>query len=159
VVFGYRVQDPERYGVAEVDATGRVISIEEKPQQPRSNLAIPGLYVYGPDVCEIAATLKPSARGEVEITDVHKVYLEQGRLHLIELGRGLAWLDTGTPESLIEAGTFIHAIEKRQGMKIACLEEVALRQSFISADEYRTVVDALPRSDYKRYCESLQDGR
>ena len=159
VVFGYRVQDPERYGVAEVDATGRVVSIEEKPQQPRSNLAIPGLYVYGPDVCDIASTLRPSARGEVEITDVHKVYLDQGRLHLIELGRGLAWLDTGTPESLIEAGTFIHAIEKRQGMKIACLEEVALRQQFISADEYRAVVDALPRSDYKRYCESLQDGR
>jgi glucose-1-phosphate thymidylyltransferase len=157
IVFGYRVQDPERYGVAEVDATGKVISIEEKPTHPKSNLAIPGLYAYGPDVCDIAATLQPSARGEVEITDVHKVYLEQGRLHLAELGRGLAWLDTGTPESLIEAGTFIHAIEKRQGLKIACLEEVAWRQGFIDAEAFRSIVAALPWSDYRRYCESLMD--
>lgn len=156
-IFGYRVQDPHRYGVVEIDADGRILSLEEKPAHPRSNLAIPGLYVYAPDVCDIAATLQPSSRGEVEITDVHKVYLERGQLHMVQLGRGIAWLDTGTPESLLDASTFIHAIEKRQGMKIACLEEVAWRQGFIGTDAFRDLIESLPKSDYRQYCSALLD--
>jgi glucose-1-phosphate thymidylyltransferase len=156
-IFGYRVQDPHRYGVVEIDADGRILSLEEKPPHPRSNLAIPGLYVYAPDVCDIAATLQPSSRGEVEITDVHKVYLERGQLHMVQLGRGIAWLDTGTPESLLDASTFIHAIEKRQGMKIACLEEVAWRQGFIGTDAFRDLIESLPKSDYRQYCSALLD--
>ncbi|CAN5525909.1 glucose-1-phosphate thymidylyltransferase RfbA [soil metagenome] len=154
-VFGYRVTDPERYGVVELAADGSIVSIEEKPEHPKSSLAIPGLYVYTPDVCAIAAALKPGKRGELEITDVHAEYWKQNRLRVIQMGRGIAWLDTGTPESLIEAGTFIHAIEKRQGLKIGCLEEVALNRGFISHDEFRATVEALPRSDYRRYCEQL----
>ncbi len=154
-IFGYPVTDPHRYGVVELDASGKIVSIEEKPSQPRSNLAIPGLYVYSNDVVEIAASLKAGPRGELEITDVHREYLERGALDVVPLGRGIAWLDTGTPESLLDASTFIHAIEKRQGLKIGCLEEVALNQGFLTPDAFRESVRALPQSDYRSYCESL----
>jgi glucose-1-phosphate thymidylyltransferase len=154
-VFGYPVTDPERYGVVEMGPGGKVLSIEEKPTVPRSNLAIPGLYVYNNDVVEIAANLQPGKRGELEITDVHRIYLERGQLNVEMIGRGVAWLDTGTPESLIEASTFIHAIEKRQGLKIGCPEEVALQQGFLTHDEYRASVALLPNCSYRTYCESL----
>lgn len=154
-IFGYHVQDPERYGVVELSATGNVLSLEEKPPTPRSHLAVPGVYVYAPDVCDVAASLTPSSRGELEITDVHHAYLANNRLRVIPLSRGIAWLDTGTPESMLEASTFIHAIEKRQGMKIGCIEEVAWRQGFIDDAGYRNAVQSLPASDYRRYCEQL----
>ena len=154
-IFGYPVTDPQRYGVVELDAAGRIVSIEEKPAEPRSNLAIPGLYVYSNDVVEIAASLTPGRRGELEITDVHREYMQRNNLHVQPLGRGIAWLDTGTPESLLDASTFIHAIEKRQGLKIGCLEEVALHQGFLSQDAFRECVRNLPHSDYRSYCESL----
>lgn len=154
-IFGYHVQDPQRYGVVELNAQGEVVSLEEKPLAPRSQLAVPGLYVYASDVCDVAARLTPSSRGELEITDVHHAYLATNRLRVTPLGRGIAWLDTGTPESMLEASTFIHAIEKRQGMKIGCVEEVAWRQGFIDDEGYRAVVQSLPQSDYRRYCELL----
>lgn len=154
-VFGYPVTDPERYGVVEMGPGGMVLSIEEKPAQPKSNLAIPGLYVYNNDVVDIAANLQPGKRGELEITDVHRIYLERGQLNVEMIGRGVAWLDTGTPESLIEASTFIHAIEKRQGLKIGCPEEVALQQGFLTPDEYRASIALLPTCSYRTYCESL----
>jgi glucose-1-phosphate thymidylyltransferase len=154
-IFGYPVTDPQRYGVVELDAAGSIVSIEEKPAEPRSNLAIPGLYVYSNDVVEIAASLTPGRRGELEITDVHREYMQRNNLHVQPLGRGIAWLDTGTPESLLDASTFIHAIEKRQGLKIGCLEEVALHQGFLSQDAFRECVRNLPHSDYRSYCESL----
>jgi glucose-1-phosphate thymidylyltransferase len=154
-VFGYPVTDPERYGVVEMGPGGKVLSIEEKPTAPKSNLAIPGLYVYNNDVVEIAANLQPGKRGELEITDVHRIYLERGQLNVEMIGRGVAWLDTGTPESLIEASTFIHAIEKRQGLKIGCPEEVALQQGFLTHDEYVASIALLPNSSYRTYCESL----
>ena len=154
-IFGYRVSDPERYGVVEIGSEGQILSIEEKPKKPRSDLAIPGLYVYDSTVTDIAMSLTPGPRGELEITDVHRVYHEQNRLNVQQLGRGIAWLDTGTPESLLDASTFIHAIEKRQGLKIGCLEEVALHQGFLSPDEYRASVSLLPASSYRSYCESL----
>jgi glucose-1-phosphate thymidylyltransferase len=134
VLFGYQVRDPERYGVAEADEHGRLISIEEKPERPRSNRAVTGLYLYDEQVVDIARTLRPSARGELEITDLNRVYLEQGRARLVDLGRGFAWLDTGTHDSLLEAGQYVQVLEHRQGIRIACLEEVALRMGFISAD-------------------------
>ena len=158
-IFGYQVQDPQRYGVVEIDAQGNVVSIEEKPTSPRSSLAIPGLYIYNSEVVEIAASLAPGARGELEITDVHRVYHKLRTLEVQMLGRGIAWLDTGTPESLLDASTFIHAIEKRQGLKIGCLEEVALHQGFLTSDEYRASVALLPSSSYKNYCESLYEER
>lgn len=154
-VFGYQVHDPSRYGVVEIDSEGKIISIQEKPTKPLSNLAIPGLYVYNNSVCEIASNLEPSARGELEITDVHNVYLETGLLDVVQLGRGIAWLDTGTPESLHDAGTFIHAIEKRQGLKIGCLEEVALHMGFLTTEQFLSTVNALPNSSYKEYCLRL----
>lgn len=154
-VFGYPVTDPERYGVVEMGPGGKVLSIEEKPAAPKSNLAIPGLYVYNNDVVDIAANLQPGKRGELEITDVHRIYLERGQLNVEMIGRGVAWLDTGTPESLIEASTFIHAIEKRQGLKIGCPEEVALQQGFLTPDEYRASIALLPNCSYRTYCESL----
>jgi glucose-1-phosphate thymidylyltransferase len=134
VLFGYAVKDPQRYGVGEADADGRLVSIEEKPASPRSNRAITGLYLYDNAVVDIARTLTPSARGELEITDVNRVYLEQGRARLVDLGRGFAWLDTGTHESLLEAGQYVQVLENRQGIRIACVEEVALRMGFIDAD-------------------------
>ncbi len=154
-IFGYPVTDPQRYGVVELDDAGKIVSIEEKPAVPRSNLAIPGLYVYSNDVVEIAASLTPGRRGELEITDVHREFMQRNKLHVQPLGRGIAWLDTGTPESLLDASTFIHAIEKRQGLKIGCLEEVALHQGFLSQDAFRECVRNLPHSDYRSYCESL----
>lgn len=154
-VFGYPVTDPERYGVVEMGPGGKVLSIEEKPTAPKSNLAIPGLYVYNNDVIDIAANLQPGKRGELEITDVHRIYLERGQLNVEMIGRGVAWLDTGTPESLIEASTFIHAIEKRQGLKIGCPEEVALQQGFLTHEEFRASISLLPNCSYRTYCESL----
>lgn len=156
-IFGYRVQDPERYGVVEFNATFDVVSIEEKPKHPKSNYAIPGLYVFTPDVVDIAAKVTPSERGELEITEVQKAYLQQNRLKVELLGRGIAWLDTGTPESLLEAGTFIHAIEKRQGTKIACLEEIALASGYLTREEYAAVVERLPKSSYRDYCRHILD--
>lgn len=154
-VFGYPVTDPERYGVVEMGQNGKVLSIEEKPAHPKSNLAIPGLYVYNNDVVSIAADLKPGKRGELEITDVHQIYLDRGALNVEQIGRGVAWLDTGTPESLLDAGVFVHAIEKRQGLKIGCLEEIALQQGFLDRDGYIESISQLPNSSYRAYCESL----
>ena len=154
-VFGYKVDDPERYGVAEVDADGRVLSIEEKPATPRSNLAVTGLYFYDNDVVEIAANLPRSPRGELEITDVNRVYLERGSLNLVRLGRGTAWLDTGTHDSLIEAGTFVQALIHRQGLQIACLEEIAYRQGFIDLDELTALGDKLGKSRYGEYLRAV----
>ncbi|MGH3915821.1 MAG: glucose-1-phosphate thymidylyltransferase RfbA [Pseudonocardiaceae bacterium] len=151
VLFGYPVKDPQRYGVGNVDATGKLISIEEKPAVPRSNKAITGLYVYDNDVVKIAASLTPSARGELEITDVNAHYLRQGRAKLIDLGRGFAWLDTGTHDSLLEAGQFVQVLEHRQGVRIACLEEIALRMGFIDADACHALGAALATSGYGQY--------
>lgn len=154
-VFGYRVQNPESYGVVEFGKDGKVLSIEEKPANPKSNYAIPGLYVFDSRVKDIARNLKPSLRGELEITDVQKEYLAMNELKVQIIGRGIAWLDTGTPQSLLEAGVFINAIEKRQGRKIACLEEIALQQGFITKDEYIQTLSKLPNSSYKDYCISI----
>jgi len=154
-IFAYRVDHPESYGVVELSKEDKVLSIEEKPKNPKSNYAIPGLYIFNKDVVEYSKNLKPSARGELEITDLHKKYLEMDKLNVERIGRGIAWLDTGTPENLIEAGAFIHAIEKRQGMKIACLEEIALMNDFISIERYEEVISLLPKCDYKKYCEKI----
>jgi len=154
-VFAYPVRDPERYGVAEFDAEGRVISIEEKPRQPKSNFAVTGLYVYDNHVVDIARNLKPSARGELEITDVNKAYLELGKLRAHVLSRGNAWLDTGTPDSLLEATNFVHVIEKRQGLKISCVEEIAYRLGYIDAAQLERLIKAYGSSDYGRYLRTL----
>ena len=154
-IFAYRVDHPESYGVVELSKKDEVLSIEEKPKEPKSNFAIPGLYIFNKDVVEYSKNLEPSARGELEITDLHKKYLEMNKLNVERIGRGIAWLDTGTPENLIEAGAFIHAIEKRQGMKIACLEEIALMNEFISLERYEEVISQLPKCDYKNYCEKI----
>ncbi|MGH3692524.1 MAG: glucose-1-phosphate thymidylyltransferase RfbA [Pseudonocardiaceae bacterium] len=151
VLFGYPVKDPQRYGVGEVDATGRLISIEEKPPVPRSNKAITGLYLYDSDVVKIARSLTPSARGELEITDLNMHYVRQGRATLIDLGRGFAWLDTGTHESLLEAGQYVQVLEHRQGVRIACLEEIALRMGFIDADACYALGQSLASSGYGQY--------
>lgn len=156
-IFGYRVQDPERYGVVEFGEGGQVVSIEEKPENPKSNYAIPGLYIFTSDVTDIALDVRPSQRGEVEITEVHSAYLRQNRLKVQLMGRGIAWLDTGTPESMLEASTFIHAIEKRQGTKIACLEEIALQMKFINRETFLKTVHALPKSSYREYCLMIAD--
>jgi glucose-1-phosphate thymidylyltransferase len=156
-VFGYKVQNPESYGVVEFGKDFEVLSIEEKPDKPKSNYAIPGLYVFSNDVVDISKNLEPSPRGELEITDVQKVYLKQNRLKVEIIGRGIAWLDTGTPDTLIEAGTFIQAIEKRQGQKIACIEEIALAQGFINKDEYSEVTENLPNCSYRDYCRKVLD--
>ncbi len=150
-VFAYHVTDPERYGVVEFDGDMRAVSIEEKPLQPRSNWAVTGLYFYDSDVVEIARSLKPSPRGELEITDVNKAYLAAGKLSVELMGRGYAWLDTGTPDSLIEAAEFVRTLEKRQGFKIACLEEVAYSQGFIDAAQLERLADALGKSSYGAY--------
>ena len=150
-LFGYRVSDPERYGVAEADASGHLISIEEKPTAPKSDLAITGLYFYDNEVCDIAATLKPSARGELEITDLNNVYVQRGTAELIDLGRGTAWLDTGTHDSLLEAGQFVQVLEHRQGVRIACLEEIALANRWISADQAMELGQRLAKSGYGQY--------
>lgn len=151
LVFAYPVKDPERYGVIEFDATGRAISIEEKPQKPRSHYAVPGLYFYDAQVVEIAANLKPSARGELEITDVNRVYLERGQLRVEPLGRGFAWLDAGTHESLLQAANFVQAVEDRQGMMISCPEEIAYRMGYIGRDELRRLGEAMRSNGYGQY--------
>ncbi len=150
-LFGYPVADPERYGVAEVDGDGRVASIEEKPAQPRSNLAITGLYLYDNQVVDIAKGLAPSARGELEITDVNNRYLAQGRARCVNLGRGMAWLDTGTHDSLLEAGQFVQVLEHRQGVRIACIEEVAYRMGYIDHGQLAALGDGLGKSTYGAY--------
>jgi glucose-1-phosphate thymidylyltransferase len=155
VVFAYHVSDPERYGVVEFDKANRAISIEEKPAKPKSNFAVPGLYFYDNEVVEIAKSLKPSARGEYEITDVNKRYLEAGRLHVGILDRGTAWLDTGTFESLMQAGQFVHVIEERQGLKVGCIEEAAYRMGYIGADELRKLAEPLLKSGYGDYLISV----
>ena len=158
LVFGYHVNDPERYGVVEFDASGKAISIEEKPVKPKSNYAVPGLYFYGPDVAKIAKTIKPSARGELEITDLNLVYLREGRLSVKIMSRGVAWLDTGTHESLLQAGSFVEAIQSRQGLKIACLEEIAFRQGYITRDQLREQGLVMRKNEYGQYLIRLAEG-
>jgi glucose-1-phosphate thymidylyltransferase len=151
VLFGYPVKDPERYGVGEIDAAGRLVSLEEKPLHPRSNLAITGLYFYDGDVVDIAKNQRPSPRGELEITDVNRAYLAQGRAKLVNFGRGFAWLDAGTPESLLTAGLYVQTLEERQGVRIACLEEIALRMRYIDAEACYRLGKAMAGSAYGQY--------
>jgi glucose-1-phosphate thymidylyltransferase len=154
-VFAYQVSDPERYGVVRFDHQRRAISLEEKPKQPQSNFVVTGLYFYDSDVAEIAATLKPSARGELEITDLNRVYLERGKLSVEILGRGFAWLDTGTHESLVEASVFVETLEHRQGFKIACPEEIAYRLGFIDIEQMARLAELLAKNGYGRYLQRL----
>ena len=154
-VFAYRVQDPERYGVIEIDAEVRALSLEEKPTQPKSRYAVTGLYFYDEQVVELTRTLQPSARGELEITDLNRLYLERGQLHAEIMGRGMAWLDTGTHDSLLEASSFIQTIEKRQGLKVACPEEIAFRAGYIDAAQLQRLAAALVNSGYGAYLRDL----
>ena len=154
-VFGYRVTDPERYGVVEFDKSGKALSIEEKPQNPKSKFAVPGLYIYNNEVVNISKNLKPSPRGELEITDVNNTYLNKGELRVEKIGRGVAWLDTGTPESLLQASNFFGTIEDRQGLKVACIEEIAYYMNFISKEQFQTVIEKMPRCQYKNYLENI----
>ena len=154
-VFAYRVRDPERYGVVEFDETGRAISIEEKPSQPRSPYAVTGLYFYDNQVLDIAASLRPSPRGELEITDVNRTYLAKGELQVEVLGRGMAWLDTGTQEALLQASNFIQVIEERQGLKVACPEEVAFKMGYITADDVLRLARAMKKTEYGEYLERM----
>jgi glucose-1-phosphate thymidylyltransferase len=151
IIFAYHVSDPERYGVVDFDKEGNVLSIEEKPKQPKSNYAVPGLYFYDNQVVEIAKNLQPSARGEYEITDVNRVYLERKQLKVLKFGRGTAWLDTGTFTSLMQAGAFVQTIEERQGLKIGCIEEIAYRMGFISAEQLEKLAQPLIKSGYGQY--------
>ena len=154
-VFAYHVHDPERYGVGEFDANGSAMNIEEKPRHPKSNYAVTGLYFYDDQVCDIAAGIRPSERGELEITDVNRVYMERGKLRVQVMGRGMAWLDTGTHESLLEAGQFIAAIERRQGLKVACPEEIAYRQGYIDAKQLEALAQRLKKNSYGSYLQKL----
>lgn len=152
-VFGYRVNDPERYGIVEFDESGKAISLEEKPKHPKSNFAVPGLYVYNNDVVNISKNLKPSPRGELEITDVNIEYMKKGKLKVEKIGRGVAWLDTGTPVSLLQASNFFGVIEDRQGLKVACIEEIAYHMGFINFEQLEKVVNTMPKSDYRNYLD------
>ena len=154
-VFGYTVKDPERFGVVEFDENKKVISLEEKPKHPKSNYAVTGLYFYDENVCQYAKMLKPSDRGELEITDLNKIYLEKGKLNVEILGRGFAWLDTGTHDSLSEASTFIEVIEKRQGLKVACLEEIAFKKGWIDANQLKELAKPMIKNDYGQYLLGL----
>jgi glucose-1-phosphate thymidylyltransferase len=158
-VFAYRVSDPERYGVVAFDGEGRATSIEEKPAKPKSNWAVTGLYLYDSDVVEIARSIEPSARGELEITDVNRRYLEAGRLKVEMMGRGFAWLDAGTHDSLLESSSFIQSLEVRQGLKIACLEEIALEKGWLSADQVARIADAYGKSSYGGYLKAILEER
>ena len=158
-VFSYRVEDPERYGVVELGDDGRAISLEEKPAQPKSNCAVTGLYFYDNAVVEMARTLAPSARGEYEITDLNRLYMDAGKLHVEQMGRGYAWLDTGTHDSLLEASEFVRTIQHRQGIQVACLEEIAFEQGFITADQARERGEALKKTAYGRAILNAVDGR
>ena len=155
-VFAYYVNDPQSYGVVEFDrATGKAISLEEKPREPKSNYAVTGLYFYDKDIVEVAKSIKPSARGELEITDVNKVYLERDRLRVEKMRRGYAWLDTGTHESLLQAGSFVHTIQTRQGLKISCIEEIAFRMNYIDADQLMKLAEPLSKNEYGQYLQRL----
>ena len=156
-IFGYQVRDPQRYGVVEFDAAGKAISLEEKPKQPKSHYAVPGLYVYDERVVDLCRSLHPSARGELEITDLNLLYLKEKQLHVKLLSRGMEWLDTGTQTSLLEAGSYIATIEHRQGLKIACLEEVALRTGFINQSQLSKIIDRLPKGEYRDYLQMVCD--
>ncbi len=156
-VFGYAVRDPERYGVVEFGPDGKAISLEEKPKQPKSAYAVPGLYVYDPQVVNICRNLKPSPRGELEITDVNLAYLQRGQLNVRVLGRGMAWLDTGTQASLLDASNYISAIENRTGLKVACLEEIAFNQGFIDEAQLDAVLEALPKNEYREYLQMVRN--
>lgn len=154
-IFGYRVNDPERYGIVQFDNTGKAISIEEKPAVPKSNFAVPGLYVYDNQVVEISENLKPSLRGELEITDVNVEYMKRQQLKVKKIGRGVAWLDTGTPDALLQASNFFGVIEERQGLKIACIEEIALTKKFITIEQFERVIQNIPKSMYRTYLEKV----
>lgn len=154
-IFGYKVNDPERYGIIEFDKDGKAISIEEKPKNPRSQYAVPGLYIFNNEVINISKNLKPSARGELEITDVNKEYLNRKQLRVEKIGRGIAWLDTGTPEALLQASNFFGVIEDRQGLKVACIEEIAYHKGFISKDQFADLVNSIPKSLYRNYLEKI----
>jgi len=155
-IFGYYVNDPQRYGVVEFDDNGKVISLEEKPPQPKSNYAVVGLYVYNNDVIEISENLKPSSRGELEITDVNNEYLRNDQLDIKVIGRGIAWLDTGTPQALLDVSSFIGAIEKRQGLKVACIEEVAYMMNYIDLNQLNEIIRKIPNSEYRNYLETVE---
>jgi len=157
LVFGYLVKDPERYGVVEFDDSGKVLGIEEKPEKPKSHYAVPGLYFYDGTVCDVAAALKPSARGELEITDLNRKYLEQGNLRVELLGRGFAWLDTGTHESLLQASNFVQTIEERQGLKIACLEEIAFHSGWVTEAQLRQRGEEMAKNSYGQYLLQMAD--
>ncbi len=158
-VFGYYVNDPERFGVVEFDQNGKAISIEEKPAQPKSNYAVTGLYFYDNSVCDYAANLKPSARGELEITDLNRIYLEQDKLDVITLGRGYGWLDTGTVDSLTEAGEYVKVVEQRQGLKIACIEEIAYKNGWIGLDKLTAIIDKYGKSNYGEHLRQVANGK
>ncbi len=157
IVFGYYVRDPERYGVAEFDTDGKVLSLEEKPKQPKSNYAVTGLYYYSNDVIQKAKTLKPSPRGEFEITDLNKLYLEENRLSVKLLGRGFAWLDTGTHESLLDASNYVATVERRQGLKVSCIEEIAYRRGFIDNAQLRKLAEPMMKNQYGEYLMAIAD--
>lgn len=154
-IFGYRVTDPERYGIVDFDKSGKVLSIEEKPKEPKSDFAVPGFYVYDNDVVDISKNLKPSGRGELEITDVNKEYLKRGSLRVEKIDRGVAWLDTGTPHALLQASHFFGVIEERQGLKFACIEEIAFQNNFINQQEFQTLIETMPNSNYRSYLERV----
>lgn len=153
-IFGYQVNDPERYGVVEFDKNGYAISIEEKPKNPKSKFAVPGLYIYNNEVIDISKNLKPSARGELEITDVNLEYLKQKKLRVEKIGRGVAWLDTGTPQALLQASNFFGVIEDRQGLKVACVEEIAYTMKFISKEKFVSLINSIPKCQYRSYLEN-----